>query len=393
MAVRLSDQTDVAESNLGLEWVRLVNLCARWTGDHHAAEDVTQETLAEAWLHQDELRDPTRRWQWLAGIARNRFLHWRRRHFRDSARATPVRVGRAGETVDPLDELADGCDLEVELERSELVQLIERALGVLPPLTRSALIERYVDDRPQFEVAQRHGVSEGAVEARLHRGKLALRKVLATELRSEAAAYGLLRSLDAAGWQETRLWCPLCGVRRLTGSFVEGHRRLLLRCQDCLPLPDFNVADSGGLDIMDDIKGYRAGLKRLLSRVAFLIPAEPRARGASCPACRAPLRFRVEALPFTPVAIAGRQHLVTDCPGCQLRQHSLLGGLALASPEGRRFWAENPRIRALPEQVLDVEGESALVVRFAAICLQDRYEAALSLGTLRVLRTSGANGG
>ncbi|HSH83264.1 MAG TPA: sigma-70 region 4 domain-containing protein, partial [Herpetosiphonaceae bacterium] len=61
-------------------------------------------------------------------------------------------------------------------------------LALLPPTTRSALVARYVLELPQAEISSRLGVSEGAVEARLHRGKLALRRVLAAELREEAAA-------------------------------------------------------------------------------------------------------------------------------------------------------------------------------------------------------------
>lgn len=39
------------------ERTRLVRLCAALTGNSEAAEDLTQETLLEAWRHLDGLRD------------------------------------------------------------------------------------------------------------------------------------------------------------------------------------------------------------------------------------------------------------------------------------------------------------------------------------------------
>src|SRR5512133_3150087 len=68
------------------EWPRLVRLCAHFTGDRDAAEDLAQETLIEAWRHQDRLYD----WQgyssWLSAIARNLSLRWIRQRGREQAR-------------------------------------------------------------------------------------------------------------------------------------------------------------------------------------------------------------------------------------------------------------------------------------------------------------------
>ena len=67
------------------EWPRLVRLCAHFTGDRDAAEDLAQETLIEAWRHQDRLYD----WQgyssWLSAIARNLSLRWIRQRGREAS--------------------------------------------------------------------------------------------------------------------------------------------------------------------------------------------------------------------------------------------------------------------------------------------------------------------
>jgi RNA polymerase sigma factor (sigma-70 family) len=79
--------------------------------------------------------------------------------------------------------LADDFDLEVDLERDDLAWLLDRALALLPPETREILVQKYVEECPQADVAARLGLTEGAVEARLQRGKLALRRVLTTDVR------------------------------------------------------------------------------------------------------------------------------------------------------------------------------------------------------------------
>lgn len=59
------------EQALQNERARLVRLCAYFSHDPGAAEDLAQETLLEAWRHADRLHDPTGYSAWLAAIARN----------------------------------------------------------------------------------------------------------------------------------------------------------------------------------------------------------------------------------------------------------------------------------------------------------------------------------
>jgi RNA polymerase sigma factor (sigma-70 family) len=178
----------------------LVRLCTRFTGDVDVAEDLAQETLLEAWQHMHELRAPEARPSWLAGIARNRCLRWARRRRRDIARLIHV-DGEPDAPITPAArELADDVDLQLELERDELAALLDRALVLLPVETRQALVQRYIEALPQAEVAARLGMTEGAVAVRLHRGKVALRRILAGEL-----ALMDPDSISAQSWQETRI--------------------------------------------------------------------------------------------------------------------------------------------------------------------------------------------
>src|SRR3954465_13508072 len=73
------------EGVLPSEWPRLVRLCAHFTGDRDAAEDLAQETLIEAWRHQDRVYDRQGYSSWLSAIARNVSLRWVRQRGREQA--------------------------------------------------------------------------------------------------------------------------------------------------------------------------------------------------------------------------------------------------------------------------------------------------------------------
>ena len=224
-------QTVLPDSQLAEERRRLVRLCARVTGDPAIAEDLAQETLLEAWRHADSLRNPEARSAWLSGIARNVCRRWARSKGRELSRIVPRSVDSNEESAE---WLADDFDVELELERDELATLLDRAMELLPAETRSALMHRYVEDAPQALIAERLGLSEGAVAMRLSRGKLALRRVLASDLREDSLAFGLHPGVSHQ-WGPTRVWCSMCGVERLIGHFDPIDGALMLRCPGMFP--------------------------------------------------------------------------------------------------------------------------------------------------------------
>lgn len=192
----------------------LLRFCTRYTGDPVAAEDLAQQTLLEAMEHRHELRTPESYRSWLFGIARNQCRLWARGRGREVP--GPIDLDGEHEGAGGYRWQAGDIDLQLDLERDDLARLLDRAMALLPAETRAALVERYIRESPQAEVARRLGLTEGAVEARLHRGKLALRRLLTTELSDEAVTYGLIQPRDV-GWQTTRIWCPGCGKHRLEG--------------------------------------------------------------------------------------------------------------------------------------------------------------------------------
>jgi RNA polymerase sigma factor (sigma-70 family) len=132
----------LSSSAFTIELPRLVGLCAHLTGDRGVAEDLAQDTLAEAWRQRHRLQDATAGPRWLSAIARNVCLRWQRVRGREIARQATY------SDVDLLDNRRDALDLERDLERAELAALLDRALARLPPLTRAALIGRYMVGMP-----------------------------------------------------------------------------------------------------------------------------------------------------------------------------------------------------------------------------------------------------
>jgi RNA polymerase sigma-70 factor (ECF subfamily) len=247
----------------------LVRYCARFTGDAFVAEDLAQQTLLEAWRKSDTLYTQQVREYWLLGMARNVCLRWVREH--GAAVARLVRLAEAAGAID--EQLADDFDLEVELERDDLARLLDRALALLPVETREILIQKYIDESPQADVPRRLGLTEGAVEARLLRGKLALRRVFTTDLRDEAVAYGLIASSDA-GWQETRMWCADCGERCRVERFGEAGDVQLdcPSCRDGRRLVQVRgwvgelIWGITSAELLEGVKGYKAALNRMAAR-------------------------------------------------------------------------------------------------------------------------------
>jgi RNA polymerase sigma-70 factor (ECF subfamily) len=350
---------------------RLVRLCIRLTGDPDAAEDLAQETLLEAWRHEADLRNPERWSRWLSGIARNVCLRWMRQRGQERASTGAAEV----------DELPGGDDLELELEREEIAALLDRALGLLPPETRSVLIGRYIEGLPQAEMAARLGLQSGTVAVRLHRGKLALRRVLAEQLRDEAEQYGLPLPADD-GFRETRIWCFLCGRQRLMGR-IQGADTLYLRCDACCTAPDAYVTHSHLPGVFAGISGYRAAYTRVVRALHEYNWQALTGRTTLCRLCGSFAEVNPvnpEPHPFWP---PGRHGVFMRCTRCGAVNQSPLSYMVLGLPELQRFWRAHPRLRLLPEREGQRDGRPVLILGaesvtdgavMEVVCARSTYE-------------------
>jgi RNA polymerase sigma-70 factor (ECF subfamily) len=370
-------------TELARERRRLVALCTRLTGDPCAAEDLAQETLLEAWRHLGALRDPTHLQAWLSGIARNVCLRWDRAQGRERSRRAAPEPAIPDTEGHQHDRLVDEVDAESALERRELIELLDRALASLPPGPREALLARYAWDLPLAEIAVRMGISVPAATMRVQRAELALNRILTTTLHGEIAPY--LVNVASAGWQETRLWCFICGRRHLRGR-VSDDGALLLTCPACFPSSNgamFNTCQ----DICGCVRGYGRALSRTLDWMDSYYRLAPTQRTVTCYVCGKAVPLRGSA-PQALVGwgvdpVLGHFH---RCSSCGAESSQPLAGLALASPAGRRFHREHPRMRLLPEQHIEADGHPAVVVRFVSITNRDTLEVVFARDSGRLLR-------
>jgi RNA polymerase sigma-70 factor (ECF subfamily) len=297
---------------------RLVRLCATVSGDRFAAEDLAQETLLEAYRNAHKLHDPSGADRWLAAIARNVCKRWQRRRVRET-------------------ELRDDhLVTELELDRAELADLLDRALALLPPDTRDALVHRYVHDLPHAEIGELLGVSEDAVSMRLARGKVVLRRLL----REEAESFGWVVPGD--DWRETTVWCSACGARKLVALVEPAPGFVRFRCPGCAPSSlstELRLANPFFAQLAGGLVRPAAILTRVAtwSRQYFSTPVRP------CTRCGRDVRIERFAVEW------GRG-LVASCGACGEEVSSTLRGQALASDAARRFRRDHPRTRALPER-------------------------------------------
>ncbi len=398
MAIRVTTETYPPLHAAAEERAAVVRLCARLTGDPDAAEDLAQEALLLAWRHEQALKDPDKRLQWVLGIARNVSLSWNRKRRRGSV--TPVPDGFCGApgATKPEELPADEPEPLLELERNELARLLDRVMALLPPETREVLVAKYIEESPHSEIAGRLDLSEGALKVRLHRGRLALRRVLTTELHREAAAHGLCPE-GAGRWEETRIYCPQCGRHRLMGRFDRDNPdgRFQLHCPDCHPDPAFAVSNThvgyGHFrNLLGDVRAYKPALSRLLTWVHGYYARGLEDGAVGCAICGRVTRLRAGLPDTVPPYARGFPGLHVRCEGCaEVIWSESVFGLALCLPEARRFWREHPRVRALLAREVEAGGIPALVITFASLTGSARLDVVLARDTFRLLGVSGAS--
>lgn len=392
--LQVAEQFNI-ETVLPSERIRLVRFCAHLSGSRDSAEDLAQETLVEAWRHRERLRDWEGHQQWLSAIARNVCMRWRRTQGRDFERIVRP-TDAANEPLSIEDIPDDDFDLEIELERNELADLLDRAMSMLPSETRTALVQKYIEETPLAEIGARMGLSEGAVAVRLHRGKLALRRLLANELSNEAIAYGLVDIWDI-DWQETRVWCPGCGQRRVLHSRTLKNRygRFILHCPDCFPaFPDMaltvahtDIWNQGIQQVLGGVTSTKAVLSRMMSWVDGYYMPRLAERAVPCMGCGEIVPFGLEIPERYAPTLKDRQGVFLRCERCNYYSAERLHALGMCLPEGRQFWHDHPRIQALPVREIEAAGVPALVAGFRSLTDGARYDTLFVHDTYQVIST------
>jgi RNA polymerase sigma-70 factor (ECF subfamily) len=131
------------------------------TGNHHDAEDLTEQTFLQAYRHFERAQResngrPLR--PWLIRIAHNLAANY----YRDRSRKPQTQLEDAAVIAEPR-ETADIVEGREELEA------VLAGVMQLPDDRREALIMRFALDMDNKEIARALGRSEGATKVLLHR--------------------------------------------------------------------------------------------------------------------------------------------------------------------------------------------------------------------------------
>lgn len=130
---------------------KLFGICVRICGEQSGAEDVLADVYLIVWRRAgDWVPGRASPISWLAMIARNKAIDWRRGHPRE--RALPLEAA-----PDIIDE-------------SPSVEFLLMSLETLDPAVRALIISAFFDGATYAELAERSAVPLGTVKSKIRRG-------------------------------------------------------------------------------------------------------------------------------------------------------------------------------------------------------------------------------
>jgi RNA polymerase sigma-70 factor (ECF subfamily) len=154
----------------------LYSMAYRYVGDPHDAEDAVQDALLSAYKHLDQFKGAARMTTWLTSIVTNAALTKLRRRPRRPHFSLDERLADE-EGYFLSDTLADSRPSpESECIKSEMHCNLMESMMELSPLLREAVQLHDLDGLPTKEVANRLGVPDGTVKARVSRARTKLKQ-------------------------------------------------------------------------------------------------------------------------------------------------------------------------------------------------------------------------
>ena len=164
-----------------IDWQQVLAEHERWlrtviytrVGEPQAVEEVLQEVSLAAVRQKAPITDPTKVSAWLYRLAVMQTLLYRRKQGR--RRKLIDRYAQRNRPSEGDNRQPEPLGWLLSEERREKVR---SALKQLPPRDAEILLLKYTEDWSYRELADRLGVSESAVEARLHRARQRLRTEL-----------------------------------------------------------------------------------------------------------------------------------------------------------------------------------------------------------------------
>lgn len=157
---------------------RLYRLSYRMLGNHHDALDAVQEILVKLMSALQKFQGRSRFGTWLYRLAANTCLDIRRKRGRTSAESLEATLEFSPAAALAILDAEPADNPDVYLEQQYRENVVRAALSKLPESQRRLLELRDLEDLSNSQVADLMGIEVGALKARLHRARQALKRVL-----------------------------------------------------------------------------------------------------------------------------------------------------------------------------------------------------------------------
>src|SRR5438093_11497314 len=145
---------------------RLGRYAVHMLGNREDAEEALQDAFVRGYRSLARCDDPERFGAWLYGILVNR------------CRTTGARAARRGQVFVPDEAALNGAPLPSSVERTELDDVVRRALARLAPQYREGFPLKHMDDLEYDELARLPGAAISAVKMRVKRAREQLQAIL-----------------------------------------------------------------------------------------------------------------------------------------------------------------------------------------------------------------------
>ena len=164
-----AEDRDAFRSLYDLTAAKLFGICLRICGERQAAEDVLHDVYLTVWRRAGAF-EPGRASPitWLATIARNRAIDWRRAQ--GSRRAAPLED--APDIADPAPLASERLEADGEAAR------LHECMAALEERQRAAIRTAFFDGVTYAELAERQGVPLGTCKSWIRRGLQSLKRCL-----------------------------------------------------------------------------------------------------------------------------------------------------------------------------------------------------------------------
>ncbi len=156
---------------------KIYNIAYRIAGNPDDASDMTQEVMIKLFRNINSFGGNSKFSTWVYRVATNTCLDELKKLRRHSAYSINSEINTGeGEFLYEVEDTSPTPDLEVE--RGELSDMVEKAITALNPEHRAIITLRDIQEFSYEEIANILNISEGTVKSRISRARMQLKKIL-----------------------------------------------------------------------------------------------------------------------------------------------------------------------------------------------------------------------